>query len=387
MLRIVIVGAGIGGSSTALLINRLQGVQVTIYERDAASSVRRYKGYSLTIQPNGQFALKKLGLLDKIKEERAHSSPVHMCHRSGKWDVELPQDALQVERGRIMSVLHEELLANKIDVRYGMKCTGFVEDKDGVKVQFEGGKEDTCDILIAADGSRSAVRQQLQFPNDKQLYSGVYVIPFNLPMDHPAAKLLNRTQSIMGKGLRFISKLNQPNVTVGLYFAVPYGEVEKTWPNKADMVRDIKNRFKEQNFYVSDAISLIDKEPDADGCRYIMDRTPLQPWNAGRVMLIGDACHPMTPFMGQGANMALEDSVGMYEAIEQIVNKNCSIEEALNKFEREMLARTTPMVKKARFMGWMYSITNPLGCWLRDILFYIMCKFAAPRAFANKKQE
>jgi len=107
-------------------------------------------------------------------------------------------EILQVERGKIIEVLHKELRDEEVEIHFGKKyiffiflhllrlmpyrCVGFEEEQDGVTVKFEEGQTVRCDILIAADGSRSAVRKQMNFPGDKQEYTGGILFFFFFPI-------------------------------------------------------------------------------------------------------------------------------------------------------------------------------------------------------------
>jgi 2-polyprenyl-6-methoxyphenol hydroxylase-like FAD-dependent oxidoreductase len=103
----------------------------------------------------------------------------------------------------------------------------------------------------------------------------------------------------------------------------------------------------------------------------IHDRPPLSSWSKGRVTLLGDAAHPMSPFMGQGANMAIEDALCLARSISESAEAGA----AFRAYEAERLERTTRMAKQSRQVGMMGQWENPLACWLRDRLMSVMSRF------------
>jgi len=385
---VVIVGAGIAGCATAILLNRLPGVRVSIYDRDQSFSARD-QGYSLTIAPNGVSAFRELKLDDQILGNKLQSSGgVSFLNKSGKELCRLFEDSdykvVQVERGKIREIFHEVLHDECVIVNYDAKCRGFEEGENEITVQFDGATEVKCDLLIGADGTKSAIRQQMNFPNDSVHHFDLISLNFEVPMEHPAAKLFGEgTKLTLGRGLELVSKANYPSMTVALVAIMTKAEVEQKWPNIKDLTAEIKSRFGAQGFFNMSGIEALDMEPTI---HYVTDRDPLRPWLTGRAMIIGDACHPAAPFLGQGANLALEDAVGVAAAVKAVLDGE-KIEDALQRFELQMLARSAEIIKRSRFVGRLYATSNPILCWARD-LFFMMLGFGIQlNAWRNATQK
>jgi len=364
-MEVIIIGAGMGGSASALLLKRHGNVNVRIYERGETAASREQRGFSLSIQANGVESLRKCVVLDKL-ETKSNPSKFSQYSRDGTVLFSLPQQMAQIAREDIRNCFLSELDKEGIVINYGHKCIGFEEKQDKVIVTFEGGKEESCDLLVGADGTRSAVRKGLNFPNDHFTYVGIYQLSFSVPATHPSWALFkDETASTCGSGIRVISKANYPNMTVGLSVALENGAAETKWANKEDLVKDVKQAFIDQGFHNKEAIKLLDMEPYG---RYIKDRDPLKLWNVGRVVLIGDACHPMTPYKGQGANLALCDGVDLAEVVAMIVEGQ-DMKTALTDFQKKVLDRSEPVVNQARKLAHAYALEDSAACWHRDKAF------------------
>ena len=94
----------------------------------------------------------------------------------------------------------------------------------------------------------------------------------------------------------------------------------------------------------------------------IYDRDPIERWHAGRVALLGDAAHPMTPNLGQGAGQAIEDAV----VLDECLAASSSIEEALTRYEQRRVARANGIVRASRRFGAIAQWSNPMAAWVRD---------------------
>ena len=107
----------------------------------------------------------------------------------------------------------------------------------------------------------------------------------------------------------------------------------------------------------------------------IYDRAPIDCWHSGRVVLLGDAAHPMTPNLGQGAGQAIEDAV----VLDDCLARTATIEDALMRYEQRRVARANGIVRASRQFGAIAQWSNPVAAWLRDRVMSLTPPSAAIR--------
>ena len=210
-------------------------------------------------------------------------------------------------------------------------CTGFVSDSTGVTAQFARAESARGDLLIGADGLHSIVRAHL-FGTAPPRYAGYTA--WRSVVDFRLTPLV--ASESWGRGRRFgIVPLDERRV---YWFATDNAPEHEHDPNESARVR-LRRMFRGWHAPIE---ALIDASDESDVLRNdIYDRDPLARWTEGRVTLLGDAAHPMTPNLGQGACQAIEDAVVLAASLAM----SPSIDAALRGYEARRIPRTSLMVR------------------------------------------
>jgi 2-polyprenyl-6-methoxyphenol hydroxylase-like FAD-dependent oxidoreductase len=267
----------------------------------------------------------------------------------------LGRPTVAVRRG----LLHEILVSALPEgvLRLGHELETFSQNHDGVRVRFTNGLEATGDVLVGADGLRSKVRQAL-LSDGPPTYSGyrgwLGLVPFNSPSLPPG-----RVIESWGRGERF--------------GALHCGGGEVYWfaaANRAEPIANVRPARKQDVLeqvrgWHEPFPSLIEATEEARIVELsFWDRDPVRKWGAGRVTLLGDAAHPMTPNIGQGACQAIEDGL----ALASELAKTREPEQSLRSYEAQRSARTAKFVLRSRRLGHLVQRPGVLSTRLRDTL-------------------
>lgn len=344
-------GAGIGGLVSSIAI-RQAGHEVEVLER---SPVLEEVGAGLAIWPNGHRALAALGIQDvpgisvpgvSVRTWRGRlliQTPV------GEFRARYGHDLILVHRAELHSSLLEML--GREGVRAASEVVAFEQDGSTVGITLASGKRLEADMLVGADGLRSAVRRSLLGDGDPH-FSGA-----------TCWRGVARFEVEGGCGVNWLG--------TGAEFGIfPLRDGRAYWfavRNRAEREADGPGGRK------ADAMSAFDSWPkavtavveataDADVLRNdLYDRPEVRTWTRGRVTLVGDAAHPMLPNLGQGACQALEDAVALGRALATL-----PVEQALQAYEARRLKRANDFVAQSRFSGRLARSRNPVLASLRN---------------------
>ena len=294
------VGAGIGGLTAAIALRRA-GLPVEVYER--APELLEV-GAGLTLQPNALLALRAIGLEDAVRLAGHAQAAGRLLRSDGRVLAELPvQDvyravgaiAVGIHRGTLQSLLLDALVP--VTPRCGRAAVRYEEESDRVTVHFAEGGSATGALLLGADGLRSAVRAQL-LADGEPVYRGYTAWRGVAP---PGAALLAAGAESWGCGRRF------GMVPIDGGRAYWYAAVNAP-PGGTETSRAVlRGLFAGWHAPVHTLVEATPEEAILRGD--VFDRPPSSFWGRGRVTLLGDAAHPMTPNLGQGACQAIEDAV------------------------------------------------------------------------------
>ena len=354
---VIIAGAGIGGLTTAIALART-GIRVRVLER---ASELRTAGAGLALQPNAVAALTELGLGPAIIAAGSALSRAAILNRSGR---RLGPETrfsrifndptartVAVHRAR----LHEVLLdaVGEGVVRMGVRITGFEQGTDGVTAVCGSGERIGTELLIGADGVHSAVRAQLVGDGPPR-YAGYTSWRGITPPGQ--VRPPDRVTETWGHGERF------GLVDIG-FGEIYWFAVANAPPGGTD--RDARAELLARFGGWHDPIRMvIDATPTDRIIRTdIVDREPITSWHEGRVALLGDAAHPMTPNLGQGAGQAIEDA----RSLAQCLAGRRSLEEALRAYETARVARANGFVLASRQFGAVSQWSHPVKAWTRDL--------------------
>jgi 2-polyprenyl-6-methoxyphenol hydroxylase-like FAD-dependent oxidoreductase len=352
-MKALIAGGGIGGLATAIAL-RKAGVGVEVLER---SQEVRESGAGLMIWPNGTRALQALGVaVRRLVVER-----ISLRSWRGHELMEIPMviiserygsDVTFVSRADLQAALTSKLSEGALTL--GADVHSFEETEDHVEVRLQQGSV-AGDLLVGADGIRSVVRRELLRDGDpfylgSTIWRGVV---------HSAGIPIDRGQGInwVGPGSEFLAfHLPDDRIYWAAVTKEPRGEMSGPGGHKQDLL----DRFGRWQDPVS---ALIAANDDAAILRNDMyDRPPVDHWSLGRVTLVGDAAHPMTPNQGQGACQALEDAVALGMGFANAA----TVADAFKFYERRRLVRANRVVKASRQATRGVQIDAPILCAMRD---------------------
>lgn len=320
-LSIAIVGAGLGGLSLASLLGRA-GHHVRVYEQ--AASIGEV-GAGLSIPPNAARIIDEMGLLDQLRSLSNVPERGRIYNgRSGRVIKYAPFGEVvkkhfgeyyyQLHRADMIGILLEG--ARRIDpdtVMTDHVFERFEETPKGVRLFFENQPDRQADILIGADGIRSRIRSQICGP-EAPVFTGYVAWRALIPMDSlPDYYKVPLSNVWIGKGRNITFYPIRGNRLLNCaIFASDQEWASEDW-NVPAKVQDIRTAF---SGYHQRVQTLIDAIPEDDCFKWgLFGREPTGNWSMGKVVLMGDAAHPMLPFLGQGASMAIEDASALARAI------------------------------------------------------------------------
>jgi len=364
-MKVIIVGGGIGGLTTALMLHA-RGIDCEIYEQ--ADAVREL-GVGINTLPHAIKELKDLGLLERLDAVGVRTYELFYTNRFGQeiWREPRGTDAgydvpqFSIHRGRLQSVIYQAVRARLGESRIhtGHRLGAYTQDDGGITAYFfdrHGSHITTArgDILIGADGINSKVRETL-FPGEgPAAWNGIML--WRGALDWPAF-LTGRSMIVAGglaakfvcypiaEGSRPGYKLTNWAVTAKVSDDGGPPPKKEDWSRPGRM-EDLGPHI--QRFSVShvDAKALIEATPEF--WEYPMcDRDPLPRWSHGRVTLLGDAAHPMYPVGSNGASQAILDARCLADRLVSAEHAR----QALFEYEQERLPMTAQIVQMNRKGG------------------------------------
>jgi 2-polyprenyl-6-methoxyphenol hydroxylase-like FAD-dependent oxidoreductase len=319
-----VVGGGIGGLAAGIALRRA-GMDVTVYER--AAEIRPI-GAGLSIWPNGVRALRALGVDGAVDAPGVSVSSGALRRSDGSLLAEFDpatfvkrydEPLIGLHRGALHHALVEALGRDRLEL--GMD----VETVTDGGLRFADGTEIQADLVVGADGLHSGLREEILgdgAPDDSGIvaYRGVGAWGQAVPAgewwgEQSVAGLLPLAQ---GEVYWYLAHRGDPEPES---IASRVGEYEKPLPEvvAATPLNEVL-------------------------CHRLYDRAPVESWSRGNATLLGDAAHPMLPFLGQGACAALEDAVALGGAVADSADH----EQAINAYEAERIPRAAKLVKGSR---------------------------------------
>jgi len=236
----------------------------------------------------------------------------------------------------------------------GRRLKSLVQDDAGVVLQFEDGSSARHEVLIGADGIHSRVRSAL-FGEESPRFTGVVsyrsVVPSERVQDVPEIDAFTKWWGPNPQSQIVTFPLNQGRETFVFATTGQDNWTEESWTSEGD-VQELRQVYRD---FHPDARKLL------DACERVLksalyEREPLAQWSQGRVSLLGDACHPMLPFMAQGAGMAIEDAVVLGRALAGVALPG--VPQALQVYEQARRERTARIQIGSRGNQWMKGPGN-----------------------------
>jgi 6-hydroxynicotinate 3-monooxygenase len=360
-LSVAVIGAGMGGLATAAALLRL-GIDVTVYEQ-----ARRFARLGAGIQAgcNAMQVLRGLGLEQRIRREAFYPrSWNNRDWRTGevRYDQIFGPTAEQkygapyllAHRGDLHAALASAVPAER--VRLDHRVEGLGTQGGSVVLSFADGTTAVHDAVVAADGVHSSVRELL-FGAETANFTGRIAYRTTFPADLLDGYEIDECTKWWGEDRHIVIYYVKPDRSE-VYFVTSQPEpgfTVESWSAKGDMgtLRAAFDGFHPQVQRVLAACPDVHKWA-------LVDRDPLERWHDRNVTLLGDACHPMTPYMAQGAAMALEDAAVlsrlMAEAAE--AGDRAGIADAFRRLEATRKPRTSRVQLTSRTNTWLRGKTD-----------------------------
>lgn len=359
----IVVGGGIGGLCAAIALRR-RGVAATVYERaEELGDV----GAGLVLAANAIRSLRRLGLGEAAVAAGAAVERAQIRREDGRVLAAIDMRREEARTGAPTIALHRAALHRVLRaalpaeaVRLGAECTGVESGESGVVARFADGREAHGDLLIGADGLRSAVRRQL-FPGIEPRDAGYSA--WRGAVASTDATALGITSETWGRGFRFgIVRVDEARI----YWFATANSAPGRRLEPESRKRHLLERFGDWHAPIR---ALLEATPaEAILHNDIADLPPMPRWSAGRIALLGDAAHATTPNLGQGACMAIESA----EVLAACLGENAAVEAALLAYERRRRPRTTFVTLQSRRIGRLAQWSNPFACELRNLLVRLL---------------
>jgi 2-polyprenyl-6-methoxyphenol hydroxylase-like FAD-dependent oxidoreductase len=353
--RLAVAGGGIGGLAlNAALANDARFELIVLERSQRAMS----GGAAIILWGNAVAALREMGLGPKIREASVELEQSEFFNRSnvpicslpiGDWSRRAGAPTVVIRRADLISILASRLAPGSL--RMGRAFRAYAQDERGVHVELDDRSSLTVDGLVGADGLRSAVRAQTTSGDEPQALP--YEAWVGICGAAPAELHGGRSVAWLGEGPRFCAA----RLTRGAAFWYATINTRSHQPeSRAELLELYRS-------WPSPVLELIAGTGDADLIRSpIFDRQPSLHWGSGKVTLVGDAAHPATPDLGQGACQAVEGALVLARCLE----KAASIEEAFREYERLRMPRVATINKLCRLTWASSAVESKVLCAARD---------------------
>lgn len=370
-IRVGIVGGGIGGIALAGALQQ-RGIEVKVFERAAALGT---VGAGIQMTPNAVKVMRAFGLADKF--HRIGFLPHAIVGRNWKTAREAfrtplkgvcpglyDADFYHVHRAD----LYDTLASNVGDgaVGLGRSCVAVRNEGDTAVAGFADGSEFEADLIVGADGVRSVVRSQI-FNEATPQYTGNMCWRAVVPVDKfPLAHVSPDSSVWLGPNGHIVTYYVKGGAGVNIVAIKESKDwVEESWtsPSSPDEL------VKAYEGWHPNVIKLLEQTRRTDSVFKwgLFDRDPMQTWTRGRITLLGDAAHPMLPFLSQGAAMSIEDA---YVLASALAHRGPDVATALREYEAERLPRTSRVQLESRERGRTYHLPTPWSQFQRDVKYW-----------------
>lgn len=358
-LRIGIIGGGIGGAALARALH-MHGMEVHLFER-----ARQFGevGAGVQMTPNAVKVLNALGLADDLR--RIGFLPEAMVGRNWETAQELFRTPLKdscpriygadfyhVHRADLHQILSRDLSEEQVTFR--ARCIGAETRGSTAVAVFEDGSVFEADLIVGADGIHSAVREAL-WGRTEARFTGHMCWRALVPVDrHPLPFVSPDASFWMGPKAHVVTYYVKAGAAVNIVAVNETRDwVKESWTEPSTL-EDLLAAY--QGWH-SDLIRLFEMTDPAQTFKWgLFDRDPMTRWSRGRVTLLGDAAHPMLPFLSQGAAMGIEDA---YVLARALARDSGDVSAALLAYEGERIPRTSRVQLEARERGRTYHLATP----------------------------
>ena len=375
-LRIAIVGAGLGGLVAAISARRA-GFEVTLYEQASAFGEI---GAGIQVGPNAVKVLRALDLEEGLRRFGATpENHVGRNWRSGRVLFRSPTKTAslehygaayyQVQRSDLHAHLRSALPPDAI--RLGMRCTEVESTSAGARLRFADGSTADSDVVVGADGIHSVVRDCLLGPGEPR-FTGVICWRGQVSAERlPPGLIPPDSLNWMGPAGCVVHYYVRPGQLVNW---IAHRKTD-TWAEESWSVEGDKQELLTAFPGWHESLLTLFRATERCYKWAILDRDPLPNWTSGRITLLGDAAHPMLPFLAQGGAMAMEDGYVLAQALKSGAADPAA---ALLRYEAARKERTTRVQLGSRARSDMCQVTSPLAQLRRDLGYLMDRWFRGP---------
>jgi 2-polyprenyl-6-methoxyphenol hydroxylase-like FAD-dependent oxidoreductase len=369
MLKVAVIGCGIVGPASALFLDNM-GASVTLFDRvDSLKPV----GAGILLQPAGLDVLKRLELFEKVVAHGAPITNLHGLNHNGKLVLDLhykhlveSHEGLGIARGALYRSLFEQITKSSIDVINPCEIVGIKQtDADVLLTDNHAKRHGPFDCVIIADGANSTLRNQMNIKckvkpyawgalwaiakdenqcfttSLEQIYKYTHTMAGILPMGHD--------ENVLRVSFFWSMHESQYPVWKGASLGKWKESVLSLWPKLEPILGQLQHH------------------DDLAFARYNDVKT--YPWHDGRIVLIGDAAHGMSPQLGQGANLGLIDAMVLTKCLSEQ-----PVLEALSEYTKRRKSQLNYYQRASRFITPWFQSSNPVMGYLRDLLHGYFCK-------------
>jgi 2-polyprenyl-6-methoxyphenol hydroxylase-like FAD-dependent oxidoreductase len=347
---LLIVGGGIGGLTAAVAL-RQRGLDVSLYE---TAPELRPVGKGIWVPTNAMIVLERLGLGEAVRQAGTTLERIQICDVTDgvlqdvdlrKIIVRFGQPTVSIHRAELARLLAEAAPPGTLQLN--KRCTRFEQDDRKVTVHFADGTHAEGDVLVGADGLQSTIRRQL-IPDAPLRYSGQTcyrgIADWELPTD-----LAGTCCEIWGGDIRIGFSRVKPGQ---LYWFAPQTAPPNSPTPDEPLAEWLAARYAG---FPSPIPEMLRHTPSAEIIRTdLYDFAPLRSWSRGRVVLLGDAAHAMTPNLGQGGAQAIEDAYVLAEELARCHEP----QQAIRTYEQMRIRKVRWIVKTAWRFGRIAHLRN-----------------------------
>lgn len=355
----IIIGAGIGGLTVALALQK-RGINCKVYEK---AKIFGPVGAGIVLGNNAMTILDNLGVAEKIHRYGIPIDNISYKNYRGSFikNINLKQlsttlgsASVAIHRSDLHNILHEKLYENTVSL--GQEFIKYTHYDNGIKAHFRGGLVVDGSLLIGSDGINSKTKDVILGKNQLRncnmvCYRGVCEMQGEL-WDN------NDLNEFLGDAMKF------GFVSIGARKKYWYSTIRtdlnpktQSLPDKQFLIRAIQN-------WPEHLIKLVQDTDDSNLItNFLFDDTPKHKWHDQRAVLLGDAIHPTTPFMGQGAAMAIESAEVLAYCLERYENYN----NAITNYEKLRMTRTSNITNKSLMFG-QFMVCPPAATKIRNLV-------------------